>query len=189
MNIPATRMVPHYGEQIKIRASDLMAYHDDQPEEISIKCIDELIEDACELKNCVSDLKELSVSLNKTIMRMESKAGGYLKALGREDYVSPTGNIEIVKDWHVNMPKDDDDKKILFEWMKEREIFDRYATVNSKSLNALYKKALTAACKKDPEAIVLFTLPGVPESTLNERTKIKPAKGLNQEDEQDDDNQ
>lgn len=183
MNIPATRMVPHFGEQIKLRAADLMAYHDDQPAEITIKCIDELIEDSCELEACVADLSAVSVALNKIRMRMASKASSYLKALGRTDYDSPVGSIQIKQKWDIRMPKDDEDKRLLFEYLKERDMFDRLATVNAASFKAFFNADWKAAAKKDPDALVLFTMPGVSQPVLDEHTVIKPNKGVTHQEE------
>ncbi len=190
MNAPATRLVPEYGEQIIARANELMAYHDSHEGEITIKCIDELIEDSVELEQCVADLSAVSVTLNKLRMRMASKAACFLKALGREDYDSPTGTIKIKKEWAIRMPKDDDDKKLLFEYLRERGMFDRLATVNVASFKAFFKADWKAAAKKDPDALVLFTMPGVSQPVLDEHTVIKGLKAAtNKEEESDDDNE
>lgn len=138
--------------------------------------VDSLIRDTCELKNAVEQLKEIATKINIAIARLESRAGGMLASLGRKDYVSPAGTIKREKKWRWAMPETVEEKLELFDWMKDQDIFETYATVNAASLNALANAEWKAAIKKDPDNFVLFRLPGVPDVRLDEFTKIKPAK-------------
>lgn len=167
------KRIPNFGYTLLEKAQKITDNHDNPPTEITIKAVDDLIADATFLGELVDDLHEISKTINKMIMTLEQKGGSYLKVLKREDYQSPAGTIQVGGKWAVRMPKDDEAKAALFQHLRERELFDRYATVNSRSLNALYMADWKAAIKKDPEAWVLFDMPGVPAPVFDEFTKIK----------------
>jgi len=163
---------------VMTRVEEIDEYHAERKiEEVTVECLDDLVVDVLELKNIVGLLADLSKNVNKAIMRLEGRAGSYLEGLGRDKYDSPDGGVEKKKEWHVCMPESDAAKLQLFEWLKSKDLFERYATVNSRSLNSLFMAEWEAAKKRDPEAAILFTLPGVPDPQINEYTTIKAPKG------------
>lgn len=72
----------------------------------------------------------------------------------------------------VTTPKSYEDKQALFNFLKERGIFDDYISVNSKSLNSLYNKLAEEALEN---GIIEFSMPGIEEpkevKTLRLRAK------------------
>ncbi len=117
--------------------------------------------------------RELS-ELNKDLFRLEALGTQYLQGLKRTEYESPAGKVKIVQKWRVNMPDGELNKKALFEHLRERGIFDKYATVNSNSLNALYMSDWEAA-KERGEGIT-FSMPGIGAPKLHEKFDFKPTK-------------
>ena len=172
----ALKLIPKFARALAIRSDAILQLHANPPAEITVAAIDNLIKDTLELDAAVDGIKEVTTILNKAIMSLESKAGAYLKALEREDYVSPYGEAKIVGKWRVSLPQSDEDKMLLFEHLKARKIFEKYATVNSNSLNSLFMADWEAAKKKDAEAAVMFSMPGVPDPKFDEFTQIKATK-------------
>lgn len=165
----------NFGHSLFSKIEKLKIKHEqvDETKPITIEAIDEIIKDAVLMRDLVDELEEMTKHINKTVMRLEQKAGSYLKALKREDYISPYGVVQIMGKWSVRMPKDDESKMLTFGWLKEKGIFERYATVNVRSLNSLYMKEWEAAKKKDPDAWMTFSIPGVDAPVFDEFTKIK----------------
>lgn len=116
-------------------------------------------------------------TVNKEVGSIEAKLATYLKALNRRDYKHPRGTVKIVNKWRVNGPQTDADKAALFGWLKERGIYDKYATVNVTSLNSLYMAEWEALKKTDPEAALTFSMPGVGERKLFESIGKNKGKG------------
>ena len=116
----------------------------------------------------------VSTGLNKELLALKAKAVLYLKDLGRENFSSPHGTVSINQKWRVNLPSTDGDKAALFEWLRERGIFDKYATVNSNSLNSLYMAEWEAA-KQAGEGMT-FAMPGIGEARLFEDLGIRKAR-------------
>lgn len=142
--------------------------------EVTVKDLDGLTAELKALET-KKELAETAVKdINKEIAKIEGRCVQYLKDLDRTDYVSPSGKISIKQKWRVNLPADDIAKRDLFEHLRTRGIFDKYATVNSASLNALFMSDWAEA-KKRGEGME-FSMPGIEAPKLYEAPDFKPAK-------------
>jgi hypothetical protein len=101
---------------------------------------------------------------NKKLASLEAKVTKYLEELGREDFKSPRGTVSIKEKWRVNLPKTDAEKAAFFDWLRGQGIFDKYATVNSNSLNSLYMAEWEVA--KQEGRGMEFSLPGIGPATV-----------------------
>lgn len=127
-------------------------------------------------KKAEIDAKELELTeLNKQLGKMKQQASAYLAELGQDKYITPFGELKRIERWQTKNPATEDDKRKLFDWMRERGIYDTYATVNARSLNSLFikERAIAEAEGQDP---MLFTLPGMEPATLFEDVDFKPKK-------------
>lgn len=121
-------------------------------------------------------LAEVAATLNNEIstLKAETKAkqesykdvtGRILKALDLMclDSLKAHGYTFYKKNnTSVTTPKSTEDKVKLFEFLQERGIFDEMVSVNSMTLNSLYKSLAEEAAK---EGNLDFRLPGVAEPT------------------------
>ena len=140
---------------------------------VTVADLDKIVESIQTKKLEVKALDAQATEINKEIARLEEQAGTYLKELGRDNYKAPGGTVFMKRVWRVGLPKTDEDKAALFDWLRGQGIFDRYATVNSASLNALYKAEWEAA-KERGEGLE-FSMPGVGEPKLFETTEVRKA--------------
>ena len=140
----------------------------EQIPEITVEMMDELVASLVAKKKEIEAAELVVTGLNKEKARIEQKCANYLKALGREEggYQAPNATVFITRRWSVTLPQTDKDKHALFEWMKEKQVFDKYATVNWQSLNSLYMAEWEAA-KREGRGIE-FSMPGIGERTLFE---------------------
>lgn len=151
--------------------------------EVTVTDLDKLVVEYF-VKQAEKKDKEAVVSaVNKEIAAIEIKLANYLKALNRTDYKHTAGTVRAVKKWRVNMPATDADKAALFDWMRERGIFDQYATVNANSLNSLYMAEWEKVKRESPEDALTFTLPGIGERKLFETIGKNKGKGDSDNDE------
>jgi hypothetical protein len=70
----------------------------------------------------------------------------------------------------VVTPKTIEEKQALFDYLQEKGLFLEMASVNSQTLNALYKYLAAQAAE---EGILEFKLPGVPEPTTYTNLKLR----------------
>lgn len=142
--------------------------------QVTVADLDDLMKSIAEQEETIEAHKEVSTRMNKELAQLENRAVQYLKDLGREEYVSPYGKGAIEQKWRVNLPEDDIKKREFFDYLRALEIFDKYATVNSNSLNSLYRAEWEAA-KQDGRGME-FTMPGIGAPKVYEQFKFKPAK-------------
>jgi hypothetical protein len=72
----------------------------------------------------------------------------------------------------VTTPKTPEEKEQLFQFLRDKGIFLEFASVNSQSLNSLYKSLAEEAAEN---GVLDFKLPGVGEPTIY--TTLKMRKG------------
>ena len=141
---------------------------------VTVEDLDKIMEKMKNLQNEIDARDEVTTSMNKELNQHKFRAAQYLKDLGREEYDSPHGKLELKKEWAVRAPATDEDKLKLFDWMKEKGIFERYAIVNVKSLNSLYKLEWAAAIDRGEG--MEFTMPGIGAPVHDVVPKFKPKK-------------
>lgn len=142
--------------------------------QVTVKELDDLIEKLAGEETKKDGAAEVLKGINKEINALEYRIAAYMNELGRDEYVSPIGKFTIKDSWRVNMPENDIEKAKLFDHLRERGIFDKYATVNSNSLNALYRADWDAA-KEHGEGMT-FAMPGVPAPKFDKKLDFKPSK-------------
>jgi hypothetical protein len=135
-------------------------------EDITVEDLDTLIAKIFETEKIVDEAKAVMGKMNISLESMKAQAAQYLHALKRKDYQTPYGTVSITQKYRVSMPQTDEDKAALFQWMRERGIYDKYATVHAQALNSLYMAEWEAA-KRSGEGMT-FSLPGVGEPKLYE---------------------
>ena len=141
---------------------------------VTVAELDELIKKIAEKEAEIEAQKEVLTAKNKELATLEGKCVQYLTELDRKNYDSPFGKVSIAQKWRVNLPEDDRAKRELFDHLRERGIFDKYATVNSNSLNSLYRQDWEAA-KERGEGLE-FSMPGIGAPKLFEALTFKASK-------------
>ncbi len=134
------------------------------------------------LLKTIGEKQEAADKVEATLKEMNAEIEGlclqgknYLKELDREKYHSPYGLFEIKQRWSVKVPATDADKTALFSWLEEKGIFERYATVNSASLQSLVKLERETWLKEGNNPMD-FSIPGLEPATLYETAKLKANK-------------
>lgn len=141
---------------------------------VTVADLDELIAKIAKKEGEIEIQEDILKEKNKELATLQGKCVQYLNELNRKNYESPSGKVTIAQKWRVNLPADDNAKRALFEHLRERGIFDKYATVNSNSLNSLYKQDWEAA-KERGEGLE-FSMPGIGAPNLFEALSFKAAK-------------
>src|SRR3990172_12438785 len=97
-------------------------------------------------KRAEIDAKKDELSeLNGHLEELSITAVAALKELDRKNFQSKHGTITRKEQWYVNMPKDLNAKRELFEYLKERGVFEDFATVNHNTLNSFFTEEWEAA--------------------------------------------
>lgn len=146
---------------------------EDKP--ITVADLDALVAQISEVEGYKDAIELQLKEANKKIASLELRATDILKSLGRTSYSSPFGSIAIDNVMNIRQPEDDR-KEELWGWMREKGIFDRYASVNATSLKALFKRERDIAIENGEDPVT-FALPGMVPATFFQKLKFRPSKG------------
>lgn len=144
-----------------------------EEKEISINDIENLVAklDAAEVdyetkKRIASEANEIYEGLRKEVLEILVKAG-------KDKYASNIGTISVVNTVRVKVPKGFSEKASLLEWLKSQgdDMYLTYCTVNSQSLNSLYKKLFEEAEDK-----ASFAIPGVEAPVSEQDIRVRRSK-------------
>ncbi len=139
----------------------------------TVKELDDLVTAIFAQRKVVEEKEEALSEENKKLAAMELKAANWLEETGREKYQHPSGTVYFLDKWSFSLPKTDEDKAAFFGWLREKGIFDKYATVHSVAYNSLIQAEWEIA-KKNGGGMD-FKVPGVPEPTF--RRTLRTLKG------------
>lgn len=125
--------------------TNLSDWNDEKPvAEISIEQMDNEIRKLRELKDQYSEASAKSKELNNVYKEQEHRVISLLQRAGKTRYVvEGVANINLQETLSVQTPKTPEQKQAFFNWLREEMGEDgylTYATVNSNSLNSLYKQ-------------------------------------------------
>lgn len=135
------------------------------------KLVQEMADKRAEIELADRRLKDLNIEMGG----LKGRAAAYLKELGREDYITSVGKVEVKTKERVNLPESIPDKLEFFAYLKEKGVFENYATVNSQSLNAYYFRERAEYLKAGGDPMT-FSLPGVPAPKSFAEVDFKESK-------------
>jgi hypothetical protein len=137
----------------------------------TIPQMDAFIQTLMEKRAAAEEIKRELTERNKEIASMETQLVAAMKQFERSNYKSKFGTVTIQQRWRVNVPTDEAQKKALFQYLKEKGILWRYATVQSNSLNSFYMEEWENA-KQEGNGLD-YEMPGVGPAKLFEQLSIR----------------
>ena len=128
--------------------------------------------DIFRIKGEAEILKDQKSAKEKEILVLKGKISAILESCDLKRFDSSLGSLTIKKKTNTKMV----DKYQVMAWLKERELYDSYVTINTTSIKKLYDTELARAQEDDDFNFVLNGIPGLEiSSTFNDLT-IKPVK-------------
>lgn len=144
----------------------------DSPDKWTTKELEELVT-ACFTQQTLADnAMAVSEKHREEQRELERKIQSYLEYYGKSKYVSSIGTIEVRERFSFRTPKTDEEKKFFFDWLTEKGLFLRYASVNSNALNSLLKDEFEEAREAGKE----ITVPGIQKPTEYRTIHLKRSK-------------
>lgn len=143
---------------------------------ITVEEFDRLVGHIYNVKSDISALREKAAEKEKELFGLKARAIAALKEFGRHNYQTPKGTISLRNTLQVSLPKTEQDKAAMFAWMRERGVYEKYATVNHHALKSLVKAHLEEleATGGDP---ILDFIPGVPAPSLFQDLTFTKGRG------------
>jgi hypothetical protein len=142
-----------------------------EPTKVTVEEMDILASQIAEQRSRVAEVEEVLSQQKALLEDLKARGVGYLKELGRENFQAPDGTLYIADVWSITLPKTDQDKSAMLDWMKERGIYEKYVTVNASALKSLYMAEWEAAQAKGLG--MEFQIPGVQEPKLYQDLRFR----------------
>lgn len=131
-------------------------FNEEADQDIPVAEFDKLTEEMANQDKIVKDLEMEAKKAKELLTKMKLKLHDYLTVFGKSKYANDHGTFYTQTKFSVSTPKTPEEKEALFAFLKEKGIYAQYATVNSRSLQTLYKSFLESEGED-------FKMPGVGE--------------------------
>ncbi len=132
--------------------------------------MENLIKDLTDIRGQLDELRDEEKKLNEAKGAVEAKIMEQLKAVGNDSYKSSLGTAYISTSLSYKMPKDEQNRSELFEYLQKQNTFDTLITINSQTFNA-WCKAETEAAKA--AGTFPFAIPGVEDPISYETIRFR----------------
>lgn len=112
------------------------------------------------------EIKELEAKLKVLSEKKRGLADKIIYVLQKHDKTNyQIGGKKLIVSQRATVPtpKTEEEKRALFDWLKEKGVYWQYASVNSQALNALYKAERDAAVERQD---LDFKIPGVGDEQI-----------------------
>jgi hypothetical protein len=122
-----------------------------ESDEISVAEMDDNLAYLRKLKDDYAEKDKIKKEAYAVMKAQEEKVISMLERTGKKKYVSDSGTATRVDELSVKTPKTPEEKRAFFNWIRNNlgdQAHDIYMTVNSRTLNTLYKEQSEIAAAK-----------------------------------------
>lgn len=112
------------------------------------------------------EVEKLKKEMNNTGQWLQE----FMEQHNKTSYKSCYGNLIMTTRFSVSMPKEPEKREALFNYLKEKGIYENLITINHQSLNSFYKEEMESHLNKGE---LDFTLPGVSEPSAHRTISLR----------------
>ncbi len=133
----------------------------------------EMLKSAAELKEEIGDKKAALGVLTKLYDDITDKILRTMELMGLDKVNAHGFTFYMHTESSVQTPKTTEDKEKLFMWLEEQGLFYEFASVNSQSLNKLYREKAEEAAKNGN---LDFRIPGIGAPSTYQDLRMRRGK-------------
>lgn len=139
--------------------------------EMSLAEFDKLGESLVEVDRQIKELEDKVKALQEIKRDLSERVIFVMQQSNKTNY--QVGNKKLILNQRasVQTPKTLEEKEAFFKWCEERGVYWQYASVNSQSLNALYKAERDAAAER--QDLEWNGIPGVGKESIAYTVSIR----------------
>lgn len=153
-------------------------------DDVSVKKLNELSEHRIRLEFYKDELKLKLKQTNAAIGETDDSINKILNSESLQKFSHPRGTLSIEIKESVKLPATPEKWEEFFDWLKSEGIYDEYRTVNSASLNSLFRsykadllaKAQASGDREELAAAINFLPPGLEQPAPYERIRLTGKK-------------
>ena len=135
--------------------------------EITVKQLDDLIDECFRLQDEHKELKKETSLLHAKLTTLQEQAIAHLQDLGKTSFKSPRGNFSFSVRETFKMPKSPEDRTLFFNYLKDKGVFEGLVSVNAATLNTWAKTEIESSEELDMQ------IPGLEKSDPTFRPSMR----------------
>lgn len=132
-------------------------------ESINLAALDEMVAKLTEARKEYDAKKRAAAESYEAVEKLEAQISSALQSAGKSKYfVDGYGTAYLINKYVVRTPKDNDSKKALFNYIKDKygeDVLVSKLSINHQTLNAFYNEETSALAKE----LKIQTIPGIEE--------------------------
>ncbi len=136
-------------------------------EDVTVATFETLCDSMIKQKKIVDELKERLKDESGIMEKMKTKFMAHMTDQKKKKYQANSGTFSVTDKTSVKVPKSPEDRALFFGWLRDKGVFQSVITVNSQTLNSIYKQEFDAA--EDPH----FKIPGINAVTTYQTLNIR----------------
>lgn len=133
-----------------MEASDVSAW--EQPVEVNLSTLDGMVKELVELSKAYQVKKDEAAEAYAKVDEMKAKISSVLQASGKSKYfVDGVGTAYLINKYVVKTPKDNQAKKLLFDYIRSThgdDVLMSKLSINHQTLNAFYNEEVFQLAKE-----------------------------------------
>lgn len=141
--------------------------------DLTIDSLEAMAKSLVDKRQEVEEKRKIYSEANAELDILEGNAVAILKEIGKKSYKSEFGTVTRTEKWRVTLPNTPEKRAEFFQFLKEKDLFDKLISVNSNTLNSLYMEEWASAKERNPEEAVFFSMPGIDEPKLQETLSFR----------------
>jgi hypothetical protein len=141
--------------------------------EITVNELEAKIEEAFKQREIYEEAKAKSNEEYAKLQTVQDTIKGMLENLEMDSYKGKAGTFSYNMVESFRVPKDLENRKLFFDFLKEKGVYETMISVNSKTLNAFAKEELRAA---EDSGELDFTIPGLEKTDPAPTYTMRKAK-------------
>jgi len=126
--------------------------------EPTVKQLEAMVAECFRLREQYQEAKKVSGEYYKKLTEMQNQVIEVLTELGKTSYVSDVGTFSFKVQESFRVPKTPEARKMFFDFLKEKGIYDDMISVNSMTLNSWAKAEIESSDSLD------YQIPGLEKS-------------------------
>jgi len=139
---------------------------------ITIESLNQEINKLAKLREDEANASRIKKEISEELEKVENIVMEMLVEAGLPNFTSPSGKVVLAYRTSVRTPKLPEHKEMFYAYLRERGLFDSMISVNSQTLNSLYKSELEAAKERGDAD---FSIPGLTEVSLTPQLRFSRA--------------
>jgi len=141
------------------------------PPELTVPQFESLCQEIYNKRSILDGFKEEQKKLQADYDEACRTVFAYMVQYNKKSYpVSNRGTLIATKRLSVKVPQDPADKQTFFNYLKERNLFDAFITVNFQTINAFYREEQKQAIDSGAKG---FSMPGIGEPVYMDILQVR----------------